>query len=305
MIEEFLQASPKRETAITIGVFDGVHLGHRGLIQRTMNEASARGLLSVIVTFRNHPRTVLTPGFEPQYLTSLEQRLELIKSLGVDLVIPVTFVQAVAQLRAREFVSLLRDHLKMKVVVAGPDFAMGKGREGDMTTLSSLEEEMGFEVVCVDHLQLAGEAISSTTIREALASGDVAKAGCLLGRPFNLDGRVVVGEKRGHLLGFPTANMEIDQDRALPADGVYATIAYVGNTAHPAVTNIGVRPTFGELKHTKEVHIMDFQGDLYGQALGIDLIDRLRGEVRFSGPEELKAQITKDVNQAREVLTKA
>ncbi len=305
MIEEFLQVSPARDTSLTIGVFDGVHLGHRSLIQRAMEEASARGLLSVVATFRNHPRTVLSPGFKPQYLTSLEQRVELIKSLGVDLVIAVAFTPEMARLRAGEFVTLLRDHLRMRVLVAGPDFALGNKREGDISTLSRLGKELGFEVACVGPIQLAGQAVSSTAIREALACGDVARAGRLLGRPFNLDGRVVVGERRGHLLGFPTANMDIDQDRALPSNGVYATMAYVTEVAYPSVTNIGVRPTFGKLKHTKEVHILDFQSDLYGRQLSIDLIDRLRGEAKFSGPEELKAQINKDVAQAREVLAKA
>ena len=304
VIDEFRQVNPAQDTATTIGVFDGVHLGHQSLILRTKEEASARGILSTVVTFRNHPSTVLTPGFEPRYLTGLEQRIELIKSLGVDLVVDIAFTPATSQLSAREFLSLLKDHLRMKVLVAGPDFAMGKGREGDIPTLSRLGEGLGFSLVCVDPTQLASQVVSSTAVRYALAEGDVARASSLLGRPFKLKGRVVAGDKRGHFLGFPTANMDIDPERALPADGIYVTRAYVEDVAYPSVTYIGVRPTFKGLKHSKEVYILDFRGDLYGQDLAIDLIARLRGDVRYSNPEELIHQMNEDVAQARTMLAK-
>ncbi|MFQ5874298.1 MAG: bifunctional riboflavin kinase/FAD synthetase [Dehalococcoidia bacterium] len=305
MIDELLQVSLPRDTVVTIGVFDGVHLGHQDLILRTKGEASERGLLSAVLTFRNHPRTVLTPGFKPRYLTGLEERLELIRSLGVDLGIAIPFTRAVSQLRAREFMSLLKNRLKMRVLVTGPDFALGKDREGDVPSLTRLGKKIGYSVLCVSPTELEGQSVSSTAIREALAAGDVAKAGEFLGRPFNLAGRVVVGDKRGHLLGFPTANLEIDQERAMPADGVYATRAYVGVVPYQSVTYVGPRPTFDGSKHAKEVYILDFQGDLYGERLVIDFIDRLRGDMCFSTPDELIAQMNKDVIRAREVLTRA
>ncbi|MFQ5934487.1 MAG: bifunctional riboflavin kinase/FAD synthetase [Dehalococcoidia bacterium] len=305
VIDDFLQVSLPGDAAVTIGVFDGVHLGHQDLILRAKDEASKRELLSTVVTFRNHPRTVLTPGFKPQYLTGLEERLELIRALGVDLVVPITFTKAVSQLRAREFVSLLKDRLRMKALVVGPDFALGKGREGDLPTLARLGKEMGYSVIRVAFTDLEGQTVSSTSIREALSIGDVARIASLQGRPFRLTGRVVVGEKRGHLLGFPTANLEIDQERALPADGLYATRAYLGVIPYHAVTYIGARPTFAGSTHAVEVYILDFQDDIYGQELTIDLIDRLREDIAFSRSEELIAQMNEDVARAREVLTRA
>lgn len=305
VIEEFLQVSAQKDTAVSIGVFDGVHLGHQSLLLKTKEEAMSRRLLSAVITFRNHPRTVLTPGFKPRYLMGVERRLEVIKALGVDLVVAISFTPAVASLRAREFVSLLRDRLKMRLLVTGPDFALGKNREGDIATLSKLGGEMGFEVTCVEPVQMGEQPISSTAIRDALAEGDVAKARSLLGRPFELKGRVVVGDKRGHLLGFPTANLDIEEDRALPADGVYATTVYVGGVPRPSVTYFGPRPTFKGLKHSKEVYILDFDGDLYGQDLTIELVARLRGDISFASADELIDQMHEDVSKAREALAKA
>ena len=305
VIEELRKVSIQKGTAVTIGVFDGVHLGHQSLLRRTMEEARARGLLSAVLTFRNHPRTVLTPGFQPRYLMDLDHRLKAMESLGLDRVVAITFTRAVSQLRAREFVTLLKDKLRMKVLVVGPDFALGSKREGDIAMLSELGGEMDFQVSCMDLVQEGDQVVSSTVIRDALAQGDVARARSLLSRPFNLSGQVVVGEKRGRILGFPTANLEVDAERALPADGIYATRARVKGTAMDSISYIGTNPTFDGVKRSIEVYIFDFDGDLYGQRLSVDFITQVRGDARFSGPQELIDQMNRDVARAREVLAES
>lgn len=305
MIEELNKVTPSVGTAVTIGVFDGVHLGHQQLIQRTREIAAERGLQTVVLTFRNHPRTVLTPGFKPKYLTAIEERVDLIKSLGIDFVAAITFTKEVSQLRAKEFVSLLQKHCKMEVLVVGPDFALGVNREGDIETLTALGSEMGFSVVPIEFAQLYGQEVSSTSIREALAAGDVVKARSYQGRPFSLTGQVVGGDKRGKLLGFPTANIDVEETRAIPADGIYATRACFAGAEHDSATYIGTRPTFGESNRVIEVFILDFQGELYGQNLTIEFIDRIRGDMAFVNPDDLVTQMKKDVAQAQEVLAKA
>lgn len=303
MLEELFKVSPAKETVLTIGVFDGVHLGHQRLILQTKDAAAKSNALSVVLTFSNHPLAVLSPGTVVTYLNDLEERLELLKALGVDYVIAVSFTEETAQLSARQFVSLLRQSLKMRGLVVGPDFALGHNREGNVPTLRALGQEMGFSVDTVEPITQGDQIVSSTSIRRALAQGDVARAGKLLGRPFTLRGRVVKGEKRGKSLGFPTANIDVSADQALPADGVYVTRAYVADFVYPSATNIGIRPTFPESRRTVEVYIIDFDGDLYGKRLKIELVERLRGEIRFESVEELKEQMIKDIERTRALLS--
>lgn len=300
--EELARVPPQGEMVLTIGVFDGVHLGHSHLIRRVIERANQGGFRSGVVTFYPHPVAVLRPQTVVSYLNDLDERVELIKQVGVDAVIPVTFSQAVSQLTAREFVQLVVRHLRMKGLVIGPDFALGRGREGNATVLKSLGEEMGFALEVVPPLTQGQEIVSSTAIRDAIAQGDMSRAARLLGRPFSVSGAVVHGVGRGHALGFPTANLALDPQRALPPDGIYVTRAYVDERPHQSVTNIGVRPTFDGGERTVEVFLLDFEGDLYGRHLKIELLERLRGEMRFSGVEELKAQIAKDVERARAIL---
>jgi riboflavin kinase/FMN adenylyltransferase len=190
----------------------------------------------------------------------------------------------------------------MRGLVIGPDFALGRSREGDISVLHSLGKERGFWVDVIPPKVINGEVVSSTSIRQALAKGDTAKVKRLLGRPYALTGQVGHGAERGRQLGFPTANLEINSSQALPSDGVYATRANVAGHTYPSVTNIGTRPTFGEGERTVEVYLLDFEGTLYSQELRVDLIERLRAEKRFSNPEELKNQISHDVEQARSIL---
>ena len=294
--------TPRQETVLTIGVLDGVHLGHQELIGYLRRQALARDYLPGVVTFRNHPLDVLSPQTHLPRLTSLEERTRLLQGLGIELIVPLSFTPDLAQLAAGDFVALLQKYLKMRGLVIGPDFALGRGREGDVSALHSLGKERGFWVDVIPPKVINGEVVSSTSIRQALAKGDMSKVKRLLGRPYALTGQVGHGAGRGRQLGFPTANLEINSRQALPADGIYATRAYVAGHTYPSVTNIGTRPTFGEGERTVEVYLLDFEGALYTQELRLELIERLRAEKRFSNPEELKAQISRDVERARSIL---
>ena len=301
--EELARALPEHDTALTIGVFDGVHLGHEFLIKKLKERASDGGLLSVVVTFHRHPRLVLSPRSNLTYLTSIKERIRLLESLGVGCVVTLSFTRELAELSAREFVGLLQKYLRMRSLVVGSDFALGKRREGDALKLESLGEELHFSVEVVEPMECEGEVVSSTAIRFALSQGDMIKVSQLLGRRFTLSGQVMKGDQRGKTLGFPTANLVPDPEQALPPNGVYTTRAFVNETAYPAVTNIGVRPTFDDGKRVVEVHILDFEErELYGHEIRIELVHRLRGEVRFSGADELKAQMQRDVEQTRALL---
>jgi riboflavin kinase/FMN adenylyltransferase len=296
-----------RKAAVAIGVFDGVHRGHRHLIGHLVDRAGREGLARIVVTFHPHPRSVVRPGTPLTYLCGLEERVELLKALGVDDVAVLAFTSELAQLTARDFVSLVVEELRMKLLVIGADFALGRGREGTTEVLTGIGTEMGFEVDVVPLLAASGEKVGSTAIRQALERGDMETAAGHLGRPFALRGPVIKGAERGKGLGFPTANMAFGQDRALPAFGVYVTRAYLREGAptgarlgvFPAVTNIGMRPTFDEDKPTVETFILDFQGEVYGQELRIELLHRLRGEIRFPNAEALREQIEKDVGATR------
>jgi riboflavin kinase/FMN adenylyltransferase len=292
-----------RNAAVAIGVFDGVHRGHRHLIGYLVDRAGREGLARLVVTFHPHPRSVLRPGTPLTYLCSLEERVELLKALGLDDVAVLAFTSELAQLSAREFVSLVVEELRMKLLVIGSDFALGRGREGTTDVLAAIGGEMGFEVDVVPLLAASGEKVGSTAVRQALTRGDMETAASLLGRAFALRGPVIKGAERGKSLGFPTANIALGQDRALPAFGVYVTRAYLREGVFPAVTNIGLRPTFHEDKPTVETFILDFQGEVYGQELRIELLHRLRGEIRFPDPEALREQIEKDVADTRAYLS--
>jgi riboflavin kinase/FMN adenylyltransferase len=301
--EELSRLSPGGDTILAIGVFDGVHLGHKRLLAELLERARRLNLLSGVVTFAPHPQRLLSPETELPFLTSLEQKKALLKDEGVKVVIVLPFSRELAQLSAREFVGLLKDYLGLKELVIGPGFTLGRNREGNVTTLRKLGEDMGFTVTVVPGVRINGEIVSSTAVREALAGGDLEKVHSLLGRPFSLRGEVVHGESRGAKLEYPTANLGIEPAQALPVEGVYATWAYIGGRAHESVTNIGRRPTFGGGKRVVEVYILGYRGNLYGKELKIDIIERLRGEKRFDSVEALRQQIASDIEQGRAVLS--
>jgi len=307
LADELAAVAAERDTALTVGVFDGVHRGHRHLLALLKERATARGLASGVITLHPHPALVLDPRAPVVYLTSLEERVELLRAGGVDFVLPVTFTPEVARLSARDFVGVLIE--RMRFLLVGPDFALGRGREGNADVLLQLGSEMGFEVESAGPLVEGGRVVSSSAVRDALAAGEVEVVRGLLGRPFSLRGPVVSGVERGKVMGFPTANIAVGPGMALPAFGVYATRAHlpagqagVGGVAHESVTNIGRRPTFENGERTVEVYIMDFDADIYGRELRIDVLKRLRGETRFADPQALAEQIRRDVANAREYL---
>jgi riboflavin kinase/FMN adenylyltransferase len=300
--EELAQLSPDKDMLLTIGVFDGVHLGHKHLISQLIEQARQQNLLSGVVTFRRHPQEVLSPQTRLPFLTDLAERSRLLKEEGVEAIIPLSFSAESSRLSARQFVSLLKKHLRMRGLVIGPDFALGRNREGNADTLRTLGQEMSFTVTVVPPVMVNGEVVSSTAIRKALADGDMKKVHEMAGRLFRFHGRVAAGTGRGVALGFPTANLGIDPAQAVPADGVYATRVCINGQAYQSVTYIGRNPTFGGRERGVEVYVLDYHGDLYGQELKIDIMDRLRGERQLSSAEELKKQITEDVKEGRAIL---
>jgi riboflavin kinase/FMN adenylyltransferase len=302
---EIREYVPQRETALTVGVFDGVHLGHRQLLDYLRRQAMSKDYLPGLVTFRSHPLHTISPESPISYLTSLDERIRLVRQLGIDLVVPLSFDRDLAQIPARRFLSLLHEHLKMRGLVVGPDFALGQNREGDVFALNALGKELGFWVDVIRPEMINGEVISSTAIRSALARGDISKVNRLLGRHFALTGKVAYGRGRGRQLGFPTANLAVSADQAIPADGVYATRARLGGSTYGSVTNIGKRPTFGAGVRTVETYLIGYDGVAYEEELRVDFIERLRPEKRFENPDELMAQMKKDVDQALAVLGKA
>jgi riboflavin kinase/FMN adenylyltransferase len=300
--EELLRLDPGRGITLTIGVFDGVHLGHRHLIAELKAQAEQQGTRSGIITFRQHPLSVLMPQTTTPCLTILEAKLDLLRAEGVDEVITLSFTRELADLDARQFVVRLQDRLGMQGLVIGPDFALGRDREGSVASLRALGQEMGFPVSSVPPLIIDGDVVSSTAIRNALAAGDIERAGKMLGRSFGLSGRVIHGDGRGATLGIPTANIETVPEQALPVDGVYATLTRINGRALPSVTNIGKNPTFGGDHRSVEVHILDYIGDLYDRQIAVEFIHRLRGERQFASAEELKKQIAEDIRQGRKIL---
>ncbi len=276
--EELVKFTPDKDTLLTIGIFDGVHLGHQHLISHLTVQSKERGLLPGVVTFTRHPQEFFSPQSELPLLTDLEERINLLKNQGVDLVVPMTFDAEVARLSAGEFVDLLRKHLRMRGLVIGPDFAMGRDREGDSRYLRKLGREVDFAVVMAAPLVIDGEPVSSTAIRKALAEGNMEKVHRLTGRLFSLCGPVVAGAGRGVALGFPTANLDINAGHALPADGVYASWAYIDGETYPSLTNVGTCPTFNGSERTVETYVIDYRGSLYGRDLRIDIVQRLRDE---------------------------
>ena len=301
---ELRRAALGRPTAVTIGVFDGVHLGHQTVLKHVVESANSHGLASAAITFHPHPRQVLRPDLTTEYVTSLEDRLSLIMRTGLDGVATVSFTSEFAQTDAGDFVRMLVEEFNLARLIIGEDFALGRQRGGDPETLAALGQELGYEVEVIELLTNdATTKVSSTEVRNALGDSDVTLVSELLGRRFALHGPVVVGFERGRSIGFATANVAIGNDRAIPAPGVYATIAHLESGPMPSVTNIGMRPTFDDGGGLSiECHIIDFDEDIYGTDLRVEFVQRLRGERKFDGIDALVEQIGNDRDTARELL---
>jgi riboflavin kinase / FMN adenylyltransferase len=300
---------PDDRAVITIGAYDGVHLGHQAVIAEVRRLAEEHGARSVVVTFDRHPATIVRPESAPRLLTDLPQKLELLARTGIDATVVITFDQQRSHERPADFVrEVLVECLHTLVVVVGEDFHFGFQRQGNVALLRSLGQADDFDVLPLELVPRADgvdEPVSSTAIRRALAGGSVGLAAQLLGRPFEARGVVVTGDQRGRLLGFPTANVEVPNMLSLPADGVYAGwYERPGGQVHPCAINLGRRPTFYEhADHSLlEAHLIEFQDDLYGEQARVRFADFLRSERKFDGVDALVAQLKHDIEHARQVL---
>ena len=294
---------PSKGTAVTIGTFDGVHRGHQHLFRSLKAAAQADNLQTCAIVFRNQPRSVLVRGAEVEYITPWEERKALIEAQGVDLLVALNFTWELAAVRARDFVEMLVANLKMKALVVGPDFALGHQREGDISALRAMGNQLGFRVHVLEPKAVDSQPIRSRVLRKMISDGRVVDAARMLGRPFVLRGVVVEGDRRGRELGFPTANLALDASILAPKHGIYATWARFQGEKRPSATSIGVRPTFGGGPRFVEVYVMDFDGDLYGETLDVEFVRLLRDEQYFESVSGLVRQMERDVDQARAVLS--
>jgi len=294
---------PSSSSAVTIGVYDGVHRGHQIVIEDLETTGASLGVRRrVVLTFDRHPLAVLDPPRAPKMLTTIERRLDILERLGVDVVGVLPFDQ-IRQMRPAEFIDrILVDALHARLVVVGSNFRFGVDRSGGVDALRSAGSRLGFEVDTVDLLRGDGATLSSTAIRGMLDRGEVGAATDALGRLFEFEGTVIGGDGRGRSLGYPTANLDIPEELLIPGNGVYAVWATTRHGVHPAVANIGVRPTFGGTDRIVEAHLLDEMPALYGEWMLLSFAGRIRGEQRFAGADELVIQIGLDVAAAREML---
>jgi riboflavin kinase/FMN adenylyltransferase len=293
-------------TIATVGTFDGVHWGHRDVLSRLVARARTSGLPSLLVTFEPHPLEVVNPEAAPLLLTTLEEKIALIGTTGLDYLAVLRFTAELASYPAARFVDeVLRDRFRMRELLIGHDHGFGRGREGDITLLRELGADRGFAVEVVAPVQAAdGEPVSSTAVRRAVAAADLDRSCALLGRRYSVSGHVVAGDARGRLLGFPTLNVDPRAPRKLlPPDGVYAVEVVGSRGRFGGMMNLGGRPTFGDDRRTLEVHLFDASGDFYGDQVEVVFVARLRETMRFAGPDALIAQLHRDAHDARLALT--
>lgn len=289
---------------LTLGNFDGVHIGHREILRRAVERAKEYRTRSMVFTFRPHPLKVVAPEKRLYLLTTEEEKKELIEAQGIDLLCFAHFTEEFAQKHPEEFIKeTILGSIGPRSIIVGYDYAFGRGRMGGVQLLKRIGEEAGFEVEVVPPFKMEGEIVSSSLIRECILRGDVKKASRLLGRYYSIRGRVVKGAGRGKTLGFPTANV-LPSKELLPARGVYATYVSMGDRLYKGVTNIGYGPTFNapSAGPVVEVYIMDMEGDLYGREIGISFVERLRDERAFESPSHLVRQIKEDISKAKGVL---
>lgn len=290
-------APPKGPRSLTIGVLDGVHLGHRSLLAKLR-----ASMIRTVLTFDPHPLEVLRPGAHPRLITTLPERIELLGTVGVECV-GVLDLADIKELAPEAFVSdVLVSILDVGHIVVGEDFRFGKNRSGDVALLADLGAELAFDVETIPILGRDGEAVSSSRVRSLIEEGDVSAAAELLGSRYVISGVVIDGDKRGRDLGFPTANIRPPLQKVIPASGVYAGLATVAGETHQAAVNVGVRPTFGESELLVEAFLLDFDGDLYGQKIAIEFVERLRPELAFDDVSELVEAMRDDVVRTRSIL---
>lgn len=288
-----------RGTVLTLGVFDGLHLGHQKIMELVVNRAQTIGAIPTAITFDPHPRSVLYPENAPPLLQTLDQRLANFEVLGIGQAIVIRFDAGFSGQNADEFLrDIIHERLQTKEVYLGKGFAFGKNRGGNIELLRKMSAELGFFADEVEEITLRGQRISSSKIRRLLADGKVNLARRMLGRPYGIEGQIVRGDQRGRTIGFPTANLK-PRNRVVPKHGVYATATLIGDVWRRSITNVGVRPTFdGDKEPSIETYVFDFDGDLYGDVLRVRFLHRIRDEQKFSGIDELKAQIERDTSRS-------
>ena len=299
-----LESFPRQRVPVVaaLGTFDGVHRGHRALIELAVGWAGESGGRCAAVTFDPHPWQVIAPPAEPFLLTTLDERLSLLAGLGVDLAGVVKFTSEFRQIPAEEWIDLLLRHTAMAGVVCGPNYTFGRDRTGTVRLLQTLATRRSFEVRVAPLIKVAGTLVSSTAIRELIRTGGVRQAAELLGRWYAIRGEVIRGDERGKSLGFPTANMLPPRDKVCPAAGIYGAFARTGRAVYPAAVSIGTRPTFGAGRLLVEAFLIDYHGDLFGEPLELRFVQRLRDEVAFPSVETLVQQMHADVAEARALL---
>ncbi len=302
-VQHLTEVPNRQPTYLAMGSFDGVHRGHQEVIRSMVKAARQQGVRAAVLTFFPHPKRIVQNLTGPYYITRLSDRVALLAELGVDLVITHPFNDEVRTTRAADFVQQMLDYLDMRQLWGG-NFAFGYKREGDVPFLRKLGAQKGFTVELVESMvQVGDDWVSSSRIRDCLQVGNIKEVNACLGRLFHVTGTVVMGDRRGHTIGFPTANLEVWDELLLPANGVYATYAWVGERRYLAATNVGVRPTVNGRDVRVEAHLLDFEGDLYGQELKVEFVARIRAEQKFSGLPALKQQISQDVTEIRNILT--
>lgn len=301
-VNSLADITDRQATFLALGSFDGVHRGHQVILRKMVNDARISGVRSAVLTFFPHPKRVIQRLPSQYYINTLEDRLSLLAGRGVDLVIAHPFNDEVRKLRAADFVDQLRDYLDMRQIWGG-SFSFGHDREGNRDFLRLLGPKKGFSVQLVDSMESwNGALVSSSRIRSSLAAGDINDVNGCLGRPFSLEGIVVKGDQRGRTIGFPTANLAVWDELLLPANGVYAAHVALGDKQYEAATNVGVRPTVNGRERLVEAHLLDFNGDLYGQTIRLEFSSFIRPEQKFSGLPALKAQIEADVLEVKRRL---
>ena len=289
-----------KNPVLTLGNFDGVHLGHQEIFKKIVNRAKEIGGTSIAITFDPHPLKILAPEKCPSLITNFKEKAEILESLQVDILFSIPFSRKFSDLNAADFVKkIVVDKIGAKELFIGYDFAFGKGREGDTGILKGLGESMGFKVTVFEPIRVGEKTVSSTLIRNLIKEGNVREAYIYLGRPYSVSGKVIKGHGRGKRLGFPTANINF-QSELIPGDGVYVGEVLFGENRYKSLINVGTNPTFGEDKLNIEVFILDFDKDIYGEYLKVLFHEKIRGEIRFKAQEQLIVQMRNDLKQARD-----
>jgi riboflavin kinase/FMN adenylyltransferase len=292
-----------KNVGLTIGVFDGVHLGHQKIINEVIESCRRKGMTSLIITFEIHPQKVLS-STSPGVLTTINQRMGIISNMGMEVFIVTDFEQEIMNFEATEFIEkVLIDKLKMHELWVGTNFLFGKDRKGDVNLLQQLSQKNNFQLHVVEPVKFKGEVISSTKIREYLRQGDVRRANLFLSRPYTVVAEVIHGVKRGRIMGYPTANLRWEEEILLPKEGVYAVKIKMGDEEYNGISNLGFRPTFNEGKELCfEVHILDFEEEIYSKEIDVSFITRIRDEMSFKDKYSLIRQLKEDEKRAREIL---